>query len=400
MGRKFDEFTPITTPRRVVRMPHFLRNRRIEAFVFLAIFFAFFGFMGSRMGTAHLLSTIMYTAYDLLINTVFFIMSITVLSGALAKLCIEFGVLRLIEYILRPLMRPLYGLPGVCALAGVLTFFSDNPAVISLAHDKTFRRYLTVQELVALPNFGTSFGMGLIVVTFMTGLGYFQGAMIGLVGAMLGGVVATRLIQLFSRKLLPAPSTQQADTASTDANDEQMAFKSEGKVFERFLNAILDGGKSGVDLGLAIIPGVLIISSFVMLITNGPKDPAVGYQGLAGEGVPLLTLAASKISIVFEYLFGFKHPELIAFPMTSLGSVGAALSLIPRFIKEGLIGGNEIAVFTGIGMCWSGFLSTHTAIYDALGFRHLTSKAILAKTIGGIVAGIMAHLLYLLVCLF
>ena len=48
-------------------------------------------------------------------------------------------------------------------------------------------------------------------------------------------------------------------------------------------------------------------------------------------------------------------------------------------------------------MCWSGFLSTHTAMLDTLGYRDLTSKAILAHTIGGIVAAIAAHLLFVLV---
>ena len=45
-------------------------------------------------------------------------------------------------------------------------------------------------------------------------------------------------------------------------------------------------------------------------------------------------------------------------------------------------------------MCWSGYLSTHTAMLDSLGYRHLTPKAILAHTIGGIVAAITAHLVY------
>jgi hypothetical protein len=53
-------------------------------------------------------------------------------------------------------------------------------------------------------------------------------------------------------------------------------------------------------------------------------------------------------------------------------------------------------VFTAIGMCWSGYLSTHTAMLDSLGFRSLTSKAILAHTIGGLVAAFMAHWTYML----
>lgn len=400
MSRKFDSFIPLAKPRYVGKMPDFLKNRRIEAFIFLVVFFGFFGYMGSVMGTANLLNTIMYTAFDLLTNTVFFIMGITVLSGALAKLCIEFGVLRLLEYVLRPLMRPLYNLPGVCSLAAIITFFSDNPAIISLAHDKNFRSYLTPREVVSLPNFGTTFGMGLIVVTFMSGLGHFQGAMIGLVGAILGGVVSTRMMQLTTRRQFPNLTPEEAAEQKRNRQENQIGFKSEGRVFDRFLNAILDGGKSGVDLGLAIVPGVLIISSFVMLITYGPKDPSAGYQGLVGEGVPLLTMAAEKLSVVFRFLFGFEHPELIAFPVTSLGSVGAALSLVPRFVSEGILGSNEVAVFTAIGMCWSGFLSTHTAMFDALGHRKLTSKAILAQTVGGLSAGVIAHFTVLLLSFF
>ena len=189
----------LTAPKRRVKASGFLRSRRVEALVFLAVLSVFFGSLGWRMGSANLLNSIMATAFDLLTNTVFFIMSITVLSGALAKLFIEFGVLRLVEYVLRPLMRPLYNLPGVAALASVMTFLSDNPAIMSIAHDKNFRSYFTDRELASLPNFGTAFGMGLIVVTYMTSLGYFSAAMLGIAGAALGGVVATRLMQRLCR---------------------------------------------------------------------------------------------------------------------------------------------------------------------------------------------------------
>ena len=59
--------------------------------------------------------------------------------------------------------------------------------------------------------------------------------------------------------------------------------------------------------------------------------------------------------------------------------------------------GTPKAVFTAIGMCWSGYLSTHTAMLDSLGYRELTTKAILAHTIGGICAAIFAHALYMLI---
>ena len=57
------------------------------------------------------------------------------------------------------------------------------------------------------------------------------------------------------------------------------------------------------------------------------------------------------------------------------------------------------AVFTAIGMCWSGFLSTHAAMLDSLGYRKLIGKAIGAHTIGGLCAGIAAHWLYVLLAL-
>lgn len=370
-----------------------LAKRKYEALIFLILFFGFFGFLGSRMGLPNLLNTLMNTAHDLLLNTVFFIMGITVLTGALGKLMIEFGVVRLLETILRPLMRPIFNLPGVASLAALMTFFSDNPAIISLSSDKNFRKYFKQYELISLTNFGTAFGMGLIVLTFMSRFGYFGPSMVGLFGAMVGAAVSTRLMQFQIRKVLPKME-QENELAEGEA--EAIIFRSEGTTFERFLNAILDGGKQGVNLGLQIIPGVLIISSVIMIITFGPKDAAVGYQGLAYEGVPLLPEAASYLSWLFYGLFGFQNPELIAFPITSLGAVGAALSLVKAFIDQGIITGNEIAVFTAMGMCWSGYLSTHTAMLDTMNFRKLTSKALLSHTVGGLVAGTVAHYLYVL----
>jgi hypothetical protein len=137
-----------------------------------------------------------------------------------------------------------------------------------------------------------------------------------------------------------------------------------------------------------------------MILTFGPKDAALGYQGLAFEGVPILPYLAGKVDWLFMGLFGFENPEFIAFPITSLGAVGAALSLVKAFVEQGLINGNAIAVFTAMGMCWSGYLSTHTAMLDTLGYRKLTSKALISHTIGGIVAGVVAHYAYVLISLF
>lgn len=368
----------------------FLTKRRIEAFVFLVLFFGIFGLLGSKMGTPNMLNTIMKTSYSLLIDTVLYIMGITVLSGALGKLLIEFGVVRLLEVTLKPLMKPLFNLPGVAALGGIITFLSDNPAIISLAKDTNFNKYFKKYQLISLTNFGTAFGMGLVVIVFMAGRGYIIPALIGLAGAVIGSIISTRIMQRLILKSEPSFKEE-----NTDKGDEQkISFKSEGNVFLRILNSVLDGGKTGVDLGLAIIPGVLIISTFVMILTFGPSEN--GYTGEAYEGIALLPYLAGKINFVFEWLFGFTNPELIAFPITSLGAVGAALGLVPKFQAAGLIDGNAIAVFTAMGMCWSGYLSTHTAMLDSLGFRKLTSKAIISHTIGGLAAGISAHWIYVL----
>jgi hypothetical protein len=369
----------------------FLTKRRIEAVVFLLVFFGFFGYLGSKMGLPNMMNTIMQTAYSLLLETVFYIMAITVVSGALGNLLVEFGVVRLIEVVLRPLMKPLYNLPGVAALGGIMTFLSDNPAIISLSKDAHFARYFKKYQLISLTNFGTAFGMGLVVIMFMMGKGFLPAALVGLLGAVIGSIVSTRLMQRFILKSNPELNVEISDK---EGDEQQISFKSEGSAFLRFLNAILDGGKSGVDIGLAIIPGVLIISTVVMMLTFGA--PEGGYQGGAYEGVALLPYLAEKVDFLFKWLFGFESPQLVAFPITALGAVGAALGLIPRFIEEGIINGNAIAVFTAMGMCWSGYLSTHTAMLDSLGFRSLTSKAILAHTVGGLVAGVAAHWLYVL----
>ena len=360
----------------------------------LIIVVGIFGGIGSVMGTANMLNTIMKTAHDLLLNTVFYLMAICVITGALGRIFVEFGVVSLLERMLRPLMKPLFNLPGVASLGAVMTFLSDNPAIISLAKDKRFSTYFKKFQFISLTNFGTAFGMGLLVIVFMISQGFFVEPFIGLAGAVIGCICSTRLMQRFIVK--EHPEFKEEFAAVLDENDmkDEESVK-ETSMFTRILNSLLDGGKTGVDVGLSIIPGVLIISTLVMILTFTTGDNGV-YDGAAYEGVGFLPWIFGKINIVFEWLFGFEHPALMAFPITALGAVGAALGLIPGFIQEGWIDGNAIAVFTAIGMCWSGYLSTHTAMLDALGYRKLTSKAILAHTVGGLVAAVSAHIIFLL----
>ena len=354
-----------------------------------------FTWIGSIMGTSNMLNTIMKTAHDLLLNTVFYLMAICVITGALSKIFVEFGVVTLLEKLLRPLMKPLFNLPGVASLGAVMTFLSDNPAIISLAQDKHFSSYFKKYQFISLTNFGTAFGMGLLVIVFMIGQGFYAEPFIGLFGAFCGCIVSTRLMQRFVVKAYPEYLTENA--CELEKNDAESEKEDERSLFVRILDSLLDGGRTGVDVGLAIIPGVLVISTLVMILTFGAGPD--GYTGAAYQGIEALPWLAGKIDFVFEFLFGFSDPHVVAFPITALGAVGAALGLVPEFLSNGWMDGNAIAVCTAIGMCWSGYLSTHTAMLDSLGYRNLTSKAIIAHTIGGLVAAIVAHWAYMLFAL-
>lgn len=372
----------------------------------LFIVFLLFGYMAVVMGIANMLNTMMHTAHDLLLNTCLYLMAICVLMGALGKVFVEFGVVDLIQILLRPVMRPIFNLPGVASLGAVLTFLSDNPAIISLSKDRKFARYFKKYQLVSLTNFGTAFGMGVIVIVFMIGHGYFIAPFIGLVGAVVGCVISTRMMQHFTCK--DFPQYREEDAVSDDVamtNDGNGVCQADNGItddglFIRILNALLDGGRGGVEIGLAIIPGVLIISTLVMMFTFGGATEVVDgktvevFTGAAYQGTRLLPVIAEKFDFLFYWLFGFSAPEMVAFPITALGAVGAALGLIPQFAAKGIIDGNAIAVFTAMGMCWSGYLSTHTAMLDSLGYRNLLSRAVVSHLFGGIGAGISAHWIF------
>ena len=374
----------------------------LETFVFLAILLFGFGYIASQMGVGIMFEVIMNTAHDLLLNTVFFIMALAVLAGALSALLSEFGVIALINKLLSVFIKPLYGLPGASIIGAIATYLSDNPAIISFAKDKEFQKYFKDYQIPALCNLGTAFGMGLIVTTFMMSLGtdYILPALIGNLGAIVGSIVSVRLMIHFTKKYYHHNSST-LETIPQSQDLTQYREIRDGNLFQRVLDAMLEGGKAGVEMGMSIIPGVLIICTLVMLLTFGPSiDPVTGasvYTGAAYEGVALLPALGEKLMFILNPIFGFTDSQAIAFPITSLGAVGAAMSLVPRFIQEQVITPNDIAVFTAMGMCWSGYLSTHVGMMDALGVRKLSSKAILSHTIGGICAGMVAHFIYLLV---
>lgn len=382
-----------------------LQRKTAEGFVFIIVFLAVFTYIGNIMGLSNMLNTIMNTAHDLLLQTVFYLMGVVVLSGALSRLFIEFGVVRIMEFLFGRLMKPLFGLPGVAVLGAIMPFLSDNPAVLTLAKDQNFSRYFKKYQFVSFINFGTAFGMGLIVLVFMLGKGYAIEPLIGILGAIGGCILSTRFFQkmLIAKdpSYLEAMPVVSEEKKETRTHEEQRAevLQAKESTFIRFLNALLDGGKNGVELGLAIIPGVIIISTAVFILTFGPGPSGV-YDGSPYQGIALLPDLAGRINFIFDWLFGFKHPELVAFPITSLGTVGAALGQVPLFISQGFLDGNAVAVFTAMGISWSGFLSTYSAIFDAIGYRNLTSKAMGIHLASGLIAGVFAHLLYLLYALF
>lgn len=363
----------------------------------LIVIIAIFGYLSSVMGFTNMLNTIMRTAHDLLLNTVFYLMAMCVLTGALSRIFSVFGVVDLLQRILKPVLRPLFNLPGVSSAGALMTFLSDKPAIISVAKNPQFARYFKRFQHISLVNFAGSYAMGLLVIIFMMGHGFYTEPLYGLVGAIIGSIIATRLMQRLVLK--ECPQYKDEDVISSDETTERTPYETHPDdprqtLFVRVLDALLDGGKSGVEVGLAIIPGVLIISTLVMTLTFG-TDPDTGtYTGEAYQGTELLPLLAGKAGFVLKWLFGFNASELVAFPITALGTVGAALGLIPEMMSKGIIDSNAIAVFTAMGMCWSGFLSADAATLDSLGYRHFISRSFTCTFIGGIAAGIVTHWLF------
>ena len=373
----------------------------LETLIFIGIFAVIFGFLGTKMGGINMLNTMMNTAYDLLMNTVLYIMAIAVIAGAAAGLLTEFGVVAAINKLLSPLMKPLYGLPGASVVGVVTTYLSDNPAILALAEDDNFRRYFRKYQLPALTNIGTAFGMGMIITTFMIGIkapegeNFITAAIIGNLGAIIGSIVSARLMLIKTKKMFGTEEMVKVKSQGAELTMNERVIR-DGSIGGRFMEAMLEGGKNGVTMGVAIIPGVLIICTVVMMLTNGPSEAGT-FTGAAYEGIGFLPWLAEKVEFILAPLFGFTSAEGISVPITALGAAGAAIGLIPNLVESGLATGNDIAVFTAMCMCWSGYLSTHVAMMDSLKFRELTGYAIFCHTLGGLCAGISAHLLYILI---
>lgn len=372
-----------------------------ESLIFLVIFFGLFGGIASKMGAVNMINTMMNTSYSLLLDTVLYIMAIAVLAGAIAGLLNEFGIVAIVNKTVSPVMKPLYGLPGAGVVGVMATYLSDNPAILTLADDISFKRYFKKYQMPALTNIGTAFGMGLIITTFMIGItpkddsNFILAAAIGNLGAIIGSIVSVRIMLIFTKREFGEEEPAYKTTKDLGEVVEGYRIIHPGSGPSRALEAILSGGKGGVDIGLSIIPGVLIICTIVMILTNGPSESGA-YTGAAYEGVAFLPWIGSKIDFILQPLFGFSTNQAIAVPITALGAAGAAIGLVPKMVESGMATGGDIAVFTSMCMCWSGYLSTHVAMMSALKFSSLTGKSIFAHTIGGICAGVSAHWIYIL----
>ena len=365
-----------------------------EVFIFLGFFLGFFVLLGREMGVANMFNTMMNTAYALLLDTVFYIMAIAVLAGAISALFSEFGVISLLNKLLSGVIERVYGLPGASAVGVFTTYLSDNPAILTLASDNNFRRFFKKYQLPALTNIGTSFGMGLIITTFLAGLkspsgeGFGLAVLVGNLGAIIGSVVSTRLMLCYTAKLYGKDAPCELDGEEDSIDIDKYRKVRRGSSGLRFMDSLLEGGKNGVEMGMSIIPGVLIICTLVLMLTNSAPN---GYTGAAYEGVGFLPWAASKVEFLLMPLFGFSCPEAISVPITALGAAGAAIGIAENLVAAGLSGAHDIAVFTAMCMCWSGYLSTHVAMMDSLKCSYLTGMAIVCHTVGGLVAGIAAN---------
>ena len=158
------------------------------------LFVAFFALFAAKMGLGNTINTMINTAFVLLTDTVLYLTALCVIMGAISALFSEFGLVSLMNRMLNPFMRPVYGLPGAASVGVVTTFLSDNPAVLSLAQDRYFKSLFKAYQFPALTNLGTSFGMGFIVCTYMIslspgkGVNYTGAALTGLLGSGVGSI--------------------------------------------------------------------------------------------------------------------------------------------------------------------------------------------------------------------
>ena len=86
--------------------------------------------------------------------------------------------------------------------------------------------------------------MGLIVTTFMMSLGtdFILPAIIGNIGAIIGSIVSVRFMLYFTKKYYNITKIDQSDTINKTEITQYREIR-EGNLFQRVLDALLEGGK-------------------------------------------------------------------------------------------------------------------------------------------------------------
>lgn len=385
-----------------------LRRRTIQNVMFCILATILLGILGGRMGWSNMLSTMTSTGYSLMVNVVLSLLAVVVISGAWAALMQEFGIIYALEKTLGRVVGWIYGLPGKSLFGALLSFLSDTPVVAGLATDPKFVAPFRRYQVAGFIHMATSFGMGLVLMVFMMGIDYPEEygvqlttcATIGILASFAASAVTTRLQNWWLLKSDPSlanPMLQNMPEPTLEEVHERSAShiqKYKQSFFSRVLDSIIDGGKSGFSLGLAIAPSIMVVSTLVFMVTYGPGPD--GYDGGAGQGVPLLPWVAGKADFIFKWLFGFEHAELLSFPITALASVGASIGQLPQYISAGLLDPNAACVLSAMGIAWSGFLTVYSSIMDSAGLRAQTGMCMAIHFLSGLLSGIAAHWLFYL----
>ena len=143
----------------------------------------------------------------------------------------------------------------------------------------------------------------------------------------------------------------------------------------------------------------VIAEKKVAVVTTGAGNPEKYVPMWKEAGIKVVPVVPSTALAKLVVRSG--ADAVIAEGGESGGHVGelTTMALVPQMIATGAAGANEIAVFTAMGMCWSGYLSTHISMMDALGKRQFIKDAIISHTIGGLAAGVAAHYIWVVVSL-
>lgn len=365
-----------------------------DTFLCIGIVGIVIAYCGSVMGLGNFINSLMNSGMWLVINLCLYLCGLGGIMGAFVAVLSEFGFIALLNKIIAPLMRPIYGLPGAASLGAVSTFFGDSPAIVACAKDEKFIKYFKPYQRPLLCNLGMAYGMGMIVVTFFISFnidGGLTGAFVGLFGAVVGSIISVRLMARSTKKYYHISREEsKADHALTDDYVEEDRRVS-ASLFDRVLITTLNGAKKGMTLGFDIMPAALTIALIMLTLTWGPGEGGV-YDGSACQGIALIPKLGEIFLPVTRLLFGFEHGSDVAFPLTSIASVGSAMGIVPAMVAEGTISANDVAVFTAMGMCWSGYMSNCVGMMEALNEKQFIKPVIVSHTIGGLVAGIFAHI--------